>query len=403
MNIGKANFGMFLFDEHEPDNGGGGAPAEPTNPTNEPAAPVNEPTEPSGGEPGQPTNEPTSPTSTEDDFENRFQSRLLELAKEKGFEAQSIDDVFKKPEPVEVVKNPYEKVDPKVKAFLDFHTETNRPYEDYLALQQDISAIPDIDLARDRVRQETGNNNLTNAEIDRYLEKKLGVDLSDLEQLEIEDKIELSAFAKTVRESRIAEQEKYKQPIEPITPPSTQKPELEANMVELESGERMPKDVYDKMVATRQKYLEGIKASADNITQSVFKVTIDENGSEKTIDYGYDYSVEDKQNMLSNASDLEATVTKLFKDGQTNELNHKDLVEGMFWLDKNNREKSIAAIIHKVRADVTATLLAEKGNVNFSKEGLPNIPNSNTNKDAANYRQSGGFGVKVPFNNIPKN
>ena len=404
MNIGKANLGTLLFNEHDDANGGGGASA-PVD------ASVSIENMPGTGVPSGETTENTN-TSLEggvqapatppaDDFDTRFQSRFLEIAKEKGLEVNSVDDLFKKPEPVEVIKNPYEKVDPKVKAFLDYHTETNRPYEDFLALQKDVSTIPDIDLARDRVRQETGNSNLTNAEIDQYLEKKLNIDLSDLNELDVADKIELSSFAKTVRESRIAEQEKYKQPIEPVTPASTQQPVLDANMVELENGERMPKEVYEKMVANRQKYVEGVKASVDSIAQSVFKVTIDDKGSEKTVEYSYDYSADDKQNMLSNANDLEATITKLFKDGQTNEFNHKDLVEGMAWLDKNNREKYIAAIIHKVRADVTETLLKEKGNVNFSPEGLPNIPGSTSGK-GNQYGQKGGFGVKVPFN-IPKN
>jgi len=405
MNIGKANLGTLLFNEHDDANGGGGAsaPADTSasadNGNTAGATSVENNENKDLGSEGSGQVQDTPPT---DDFDTRFQSRFLELAKEKGLEVNSVDDLFKKPEPVEIIKNPYEKVDPKVKAFLDFHTETNRPYEDYLALQKDISAIPDIDLARDRVRQETGNSNLTNAEIDQYLEKKLNIDLSDLNELDVADKIELSSFAKTVRESKIAEQEKYKQPIEATTPASTQQPVLDANMVELENGERMPKEVYDTMVANRQKYVEGVKASVDSIAQSVFKVTIDDKGSEKTVEYSYDYSADDKQNMLSNANDLEATITKLFKDGQTNEFNHKDLVEGMAWLDKNNREKYIAAIIHKVRADVTETLLKEKGNVNLSSEGLPNIPGSSGGKGNQQYGQKGGFGVKVPFN-IPKN
>ena len=405
MNIGKANLGRLLFNEHDDASATGGAgaqsdlsaSAENINTTEGASAASAE-----NADANLEGNATTADLPAADDFDTRFQSRLVEIAKEKGLEVTSVDDLFKKPEPVEVVKNPYENVDPNVKAFLDYHTQTNRTYEDFLALQKDVSTIPDIDLARDRVRQETGNTNLTNSEIDQYLEKKLNIDLSDPSELDIADKIELSSYAKAMRESRIAEQEKYRQPIDknPSTP--TQNPVLEANMVELENGERMPKEVYEAMVASRQKYIEGIKTSVDSIAKSTFKVTIDDNGSEKTIDYGYDYSAEDKQNMLSNANDLEATITKLFKNEQTNSLNHADLVEGMFWVDKNNREKAIAALIHKVRADVTESLLKEKGNVNLSQgEGLNNIPGTTSGK-SNQFGPQRGFGVKVPIN-IPKN
>jgi hypothetical protein len=389
MNIGKANLGRLLFEEVVDEtntNGGGASPTEPIQtPTPETTT---EPTEPS---------EPIPAPQPEEDFETRFQNRFLEVAKERGVEAQSIDDVFKKPEPVVVEKNPYEKIDPKVKAFLDYHTETNRSFEDYMALQKDITTIPDIDLARERVRQETGQN-LSNEEIDQYLEKKLNVDLSDLNELDVADKIELSAFVKSVRDAKIAEQQKYKQPIE-NKDSNNQPPVLDANMVQLESGEIMPKETYDKLVETRQKYVEGITKSVDNIAQSVFKVTIDDNGSEKTVEYGYDYSAEDKQKMVSYANDLEATITQLFKNEQ-NEFNHRDLTESMFWIDKNNREKAFAAMAHKIRAEVTESVLKEKGNINLGRnQDTPNIPRAN-NSSANNsgFGQKGGFGIKI---NIP--
>ncbi len=394
MNFGKANLGMFLFEEVIDDtaagNGGGGTTA--------PISPAEIPSSETGADPLQP-NEPTNAIPPDvEDFETRFQNRFLEIAKEKGFEAQSIDDVFKKPEPVEVVKNPYEKIDPKVKGFLDYHTETNRSYDDYMALQKDIATIPDIDLARERVRQETGQN-LTNEEIDQYLEKKLDVDLSNLDELDISDKIELSSYTKSMREAKILEQEKYKQPLE-NKGSENQPPTLEANMVQLENGEVMPKETYDKLVDARQKYIDRITKSADSITQSVFKVTIDDNGSAKTLEYGYDYSAEDKQNMLSGANDLEATVKKMFTDEQ-NQFNHKDLTESMFWLDKNNREKAISALVHKVRAEVTESLLKQKGNINFGRnQDTPNIPEANNGAANNGYGQKGGFGVKI---NIPNN
>lgn len=383
MRIGKAFFGTMIQEEHKEDTGTSGHGNAPTDTT------TNVVDITTASEENQ---QPAITQTPDEDFDARFNARIFELAKEKGREISAIDELFVTKE-VEVIKeiekNPYENLDPKVKGFLDYHKETNRSYDDYNALQKDISSVPDIELARERVRQETGQK-LSNEEVDAYLEKKLNVDLSDLEELDVADRIELSAFAKSTRDSKIAEQEKYKQPIEQ-TPIPTQP--LSKDMIQLENGEVMPKEVYEKLVATRQNYIDGITKGAENITQAAFNVKVDDNGSDKTINYGYDYSAEDKQNMLSNASDLEQTLNRVFKT-ETGEFNHAELAEGMFWLEKNSREKAISAIIHKVRAEVTADLLKEQGNVNFGQRDVRNNIPGNYNSEKGEQRST-GFGVKI--------
>lgn len=361
---------LIIQEENKDDATGGGGAASPEAPN---------------AEPNNITDDPV------DDFEEKFTSRLMEVAREKGLEVQSIDDLFVKPEPIEVVKNPYEKIDPSVKSFLDFHAETQRPYEDYLALQQDISTIPDIELARERVRQDTGQN-LTDEEIDRYLEKKLNVDLSDITELDVADKIELAAFAKATREAKIEQQKKYKQPIEPKKPEAEKNAAQEADMVTLENGEKMPKATYDKLVEARQSYVKGITESVDSIAKTVFSVEIDENGVKKQIAFDYDYSATDKQNMLSNADDLEQTISKLFKSEAG--MNHAELVESMFWIDKKNRESAISALLQKARAEGAAEVLKNKHNTNFGNiSGIPGVK-----KNPVVPGASSGFGVKIPFN-----
>lgn len=334
------------------------------------------------------------PLQDNNDFETQFQSKLFELAKSKGREITSVDDLFKAPEKVEVIKNQYENVKPEVKSFLDYHSETGRNYDDYLALQKDISAISDLDLAREKVRLDSGKN-LTDEQVDAYIEKKLNIDLSDLDEIDMADQIELSSFTKGAREAKIEEQKKYKTPLREDN--NSSQPVLDDTMVELETGERMPKKLYEDLVSSRNKYVESINKSVDSITQSVFNVVVDDNGAEKTVSYGYDYSKDDRQNMLSMADNLEATVDKLFKN-EGGEFNHSKLMEGLFWLDEKNREKAIVALAHKIRAEVTLEVLAEKGNVNFGTKTKETIPGTSKGNKAPENK---GFGVKYNFN--PKN
>ncbi|MGH2666046.1 hypothetical protein [Flavobacterium sp.] len=325
-------------------------------------------------------------TVASDDYDD---SKVLDFFLKKGKTIASIDDLFKEPEPKTV--NPYENISAKAKGFLDYHTETGRDIEDYQKLQQDISKISDLDLARERVRQDTGNT-FTNEQIDSYLEKKLQIDLSDLENLDIADQIELQAYAKSVREHKIAEQEKYKEPIVSNNP-GKEAPIIGDDMIRLESGEVMKKEVYEKILSDRQNYLDGLKNSADKITGSSFEIKVDDNGTEKVLAYSYDFSKEDKQEMLASAEDLSNTVKTLF---QTEEgFNHPELVEGMFWLNRAKREKAIAAIVHKALAERTEELMKVEGNINLGAN--PDLPKGKDGKKIVPILQNDGFGVTGNF------
>lgn len=385
MKIGENIFGLLIQEEQQDGSEGTGTGAAANEGgSGEGEADANQGGEPAGGEALTVIPAPT------DDFEERFQARVFEMAKTNGREITAMDELFKAPEPQKIEVNPYENVDPKVKGFLDYHKDTNRSYEDYQALQKDVAAIPDIELARDRVRQETGKN-FSNDEVDSYLEKKLNIDLSDLSDLDIADQIELTSFAKSARENKLIEQEKYKQRID--TKPETAP--LGNDMVELENGERMPKSVYEGLVAQRQKYVESINKSMDSIVPTVFNVVVDDNGSEKTINYSYDYSKEDVQNMASKANDLEVTINS-YKDEQGN-FRQSELMEDLYWMDKNNRGKALSAIIHKVRAEVTEELLKQEGNVNLGQgQSRSNIPGARKGNNDLSSRGT-GFGVKFDF------
>lgn len=333
--------------------------AQPAAQQTEPAT-NNEPNpENTENEPGATTENNTVNTSTDPvNVEEYDEAKVLDFFKsKKGKEIASIDDLFKEPE-VKTV-NKYENISDKAKAFLEFHTETGRDYEDYLSLQKDISAIPDIELAREKVRLETGTQ-WTDEEVDSYLERQLGINLNEMEAA---DKIALNGFAKSIRDVKLAEQEKYKQPLENRQVTQEQQPIAE-DEVELVTGERMKKVDYDKLLKNRQDYLDGLKVSSDNIKESSFSIKVDDKGSEKTLNYNYEFSTEDRQNMVSSAGDLQQLVKTKYDSEQG--FNHTNLMEDLFWMDKNNREKAISAILHKALAGRTEEMMKEINNVNLT-------------------------------------
>lgn len=325
-------------------------------------------------EPGATTENNTVNTSTDPvNVEEYDEAKVLDFFKsKKGKEIASIDDLFKEPE-VKTI-NKYENISEKAKAFLEFHTETGRDYDDYLSLQKDISAIPDIELAREKVRSETGTQ-WTDDEVDSYLERQLGINLNEMEAA---DKIALNGFAKSIRDVKLAEQEKYKQPLENKQVTQEQQPIAE-DEVELVTGERMKKVDYDKLLKNRQDYLDGLKVSSDNIKESSFSIKVDDKGSEKTLNYNYEFSTEDRQNMVSSAGDLQQLVKTKYDSEQG--FKHANLMEDLFWMDKTNREKAISAILHKALAGRTEEMMKEVHNVNLannSQQPLTSHPKEGT-------------------------
>jgi hypothetical protein len=150
---------------------------------------------------------PTPTAFTEEDF--------LNYAKSKGKEVKSFEELFLEKEPVvqEKIINPWEDIlDDEDKQYLTYKKETGRSRKDFDNLNTDYDSISSLDLAREKVRNESGQK-LTDEQADLFLERKLGVDLSDLNDLEDYDNIELATFSKSLREEKKLEQQKYKQPI----------------------------------------------------------------------------------------------------------------------------------------------------------------------------------------------
>lgn len=328
----------------------------------------------------QSTTENTPTTLSIDD------DSVLEYIKTKhGKEISSIDDLFKEPQATE---NPLDGVSEDVKGFLKYNKDTGRSYEEYKSLDKDYSNVSSLELAREKAILNSKGQLKSISEVDEYLEKKLGIDLSDTDSLEKFDKIELDSYAEDYRKDQIKQQETYKTPAQK---------EQGADMVSLENGTKMPKAQYEQMLDIRNQYTESVKASADKITSASFDIKIDDNGEQKNLNVVYDYSKNDVHKMTSNALDIDKAFENLF--GTEQGIDHKSLQEGLFWADPKSRGKAIQAVVHKALAQQAEDFLKSQNNVSFENKRIPNNSSANRNVPLTKNNQ---FGVKFDINSFKK-
>lgn len=283
------------------------------------------------------------------------------LKKSKGLEVENFDDLLK-PKEVDIYEGVYDDDD---KAYLNFKKETGRSRKDFEALNANLDEIPKIDLARERVRKETGLN-LSNEQIDEYIAEQLDIDLDDISA---SGQIKLAAYTKSILEEKKAEQEKYRTPIESKQQTESKKENAQQNeYVTLENGAVMLKSQYDNLEKTRQQAILQAKEAVNSVTNSDFKITIDDKGTPKEMNFAYEYSEEDKQSMVSIVSDIDGVVARRYSS--ENGFDHKRFAEDMQWSDPKFREKAIASLLHKAIASNTEEVLKERGNVNFTNDSL---------------------------------
>jgi hypothetical protein len=311
--------------------------------------------------------------------------KILSYFEKKGKKLESIDDLFKTPEKTE---DPYANVSDEIKEFLNYNKDTGRGIEDWNALNKDFTKIPAIDIAREKAIANS-NGKLTKANVDQYLEKKLNIDLEDLQEF---DDIDIEAYGKDYLDQKINDQQKYRQPKDK---------QPQKDVVTLENGMQMSKAEYDKQNAIHQEYLANVKGAVDSIATASFKVKIDDNGTEKVLELDYEYNKEDRHNMVSSSANIDATFTRLFstKDGGTN---YKELNEGLFYADKNNREKMVSSIVHKALAKQAEDFAALEHNFNFGQKKLPNSGRP-TNAGIPFAGNKNDFGVKYSIEQFKQN
>lgn len=292
-------------------------------------------------------------------------------------EFNSVEDLMK---PIEVEKivekevNKWESIlDDEDKAYLDYKQETGRTRKEFEFLKKDINSFDLIELSIERIKKDTGREVSRDNAI-AYLENKFNLDLTSSTELDVNAQIELEAFSKPIKEDFLKLQEKYGKASE--NKPQTQNNNngIPDDVVVLENGTMMKKDAYQSLIDNHTKHIEAVKNSVNGVTESQVKVVFDDNGSKSELSYGYEYSNEDKQSMVSAISDLDSYITKQY--ATEHGLDVKRLTEDAFWLNRNNREKAISSMIHKAIAENTENLLKSEGNINFEQRSLHTARNS---------------------------
>jgi hypothetical protein len=306
------------------------------------------------------------------------------ISKQTGKKVEKLEDLFATKE-----ENPYAGIefDERDKAYLKYKQETGRSYDDFLALNADLSKVSDLELAREKVRVETGKQ-LSDEQVDAYLERKLGIpDINDLDEA---DGLELATYTKALREQKLAEQQKFAVPAKGTTV------EENKDMVTLADGSKMQKEVYDNLVKSRTEYLEANKAAVNSVAATVFNLEIDNNGTKEVISTEYVPDQNDKHSMLSMGEDLDATVARLFRSEKG--FDHARFLKGVWRLDEKNWEKEVTAIVNATRAKTIEEMLKNENNINFNRNALDRTKSEEKRVDIFGGSTS-GFGVKFDLTN----
>ncbi|TDD77133.1 hypothetical protein [Flavobacterium caseinilyticum] len=317
------------------------------------------------------------PTSTDEVALNDDQVRSY--FKSKGREVENLDDLFQ--EKVKEV-NPYEGINPELKAILDYNKETGRGLSDYQKLQQNIDEIPVLDLAVAKAKEETGMD-LSAEDAQAYIEDVLGIDLSDLKDLSSVDKIKLNKFVKEYKAELKISQEKYKTPLATENVSGKE-------MVTLADGQQVEKTIFDEHQRTRQAYIEEMKVAVDSVAKTSLSMEFDNNGKKEVSTYEYEHDKEDKKNMFALTEDVDQTVAKLFRTEKG--FDHQGLAKGIWRLDPKNWEKEVSAIVNKAVAENTERLLQNENNINYSRNRIASNGNASGSKDI--FEKPRGFGVQ---------
>lgn len=338
------------------------------------------------------TEESTQSTTETDASANTSQQQSTETAtefeindehvrsyfKSKGREVENIDDLF-----VEKTKevNPYEGLSPELKAIFDYNKETGRGLQDYQKLQQNIDAIPVLDLAFAKAKEDTGMD-LSEDDLKAYIEDELNIDLSDLSDLSSVDNIKLNKFVKEYKAGLKTAQEKYK------TADTTNAANAK-EMVTLADGQQVEKTIFDQHQRSHQAYIEEMKVAVDSVAKTSLNMEFDNNGKKEVFTYEYEHDKEDKKTMFALSQDVDQTVSKLFRTEKG--FDHQGLAKGIWRMDPKNWEKEVSAIVNKAVAENTERLLQNENNIDYSRNRIANVANATANKDV--FSQPRGFGV----------
>jgi hypothetical protein len=310
---------------------------------------------------------------------------VFQYLKDKGYEGSTIEDIFVKPEPVIETKevNPWQDVmDEGDVAYLTYKKETGRGRKEYESLQTNLDEVSPLEFARQQVINESGMK-LSKEQIDEYLESELGID--DLSELNTSDLVKLSKYGKPIKDARLEEQSKYRQPLPKTEVPQNQNTNQD-EYVQLANGTFMKKSDFETAQQNQINHNKMVQEAVNSVTATSFKIAIDDNGEQKELNYDYNYSDTDRSSAVSMVTDLGKYVQDTYQSEQG--FNHKRFAEDVFWLDPKNRETVINSIAHKVRAEAIEEVMKQRGNVDYT----------NRNNNLSNQEKPKIMTVKEIFN-----
>lgn len=278
--------------------------------------------------------------------------KIVDYLKNKGYNISSLE---------EINNNNFNNdlLDEEDKKYYAFKQKTGRTREEFNFVNRNINEISDLEFARQKIRKETGLE-LSDNDIDNYLEKKLGIDLS-FEDLDIEDKIELSKFVKSEKEDHIRLQNEYSQP----TTKNAYNPKVnKQNLIKLSDGRLVTSEDYEQMQVQYNDYLKSNKEAVDSITETSFKVRLDIGGVPFEKHYNYMFTNEDKQRMLSETNDTNKIMQKYITEKG---FDHKGFNISNFMSNEETSSKVFNAIYQQLANDIVDMVLKDRGNFNFTK------------------------------------
>lgn len=310
---------------------------------------------------------------------------VIAFLKSQGHEIESIDDLKRAPQVVEKEVAPaYDKfLSEEDRLYFKFAEETNgRSREEYNKLKVDYDKADPLELARERVRKDNGLPNLTDEQVDDYIVDTLGI---DLEQMSGIDQIKLAGYAKPIKEERIADQQKYLQPIEkqPEQPQQAYNPE---NYVSLPNGSVMTKEAHVEMENKINEHIGHVKTAVRSIESQTFTIEVEENGEKKAIPFTYDFSQEDHDGMSAFAEDL---ITGKFVEKYRTEtgFDHKAFVKDL--VINPTIGKMYTQLLQSAHATAVEQVMKQNGNHSFTAQ----LPQHSLNREGV---------VNVPFSEVLK-
>lgn len=261
----------------------------------------------------------------------------------------------------EKAKDPYEDIlDDEDRAYLSFKKNnpgTNR--SDYEESKVDYDKLDRKDLLRKSLREKY-NITYSDAELDAYIEEKLGIPMDANEsEMSVTEYVALQKETEDYINSKKEQQNKWLENTNKPENKTAEQPQEE--LVELENGQKMSKKEYDKIVENRNKYIKGNEEALNRVNATSFKIEVDDNGSKRELEYSYEFSKEDKNRILSISSDPVAHFNKTYttKEG----FNHDAINIDQAWSDSQLRSKMIKNMLQTARAEGFEESLKEQGNV----------------------------------------